>query len=539
YAITEISEHIMLTKDIIITWSDYKREDEEMTFGLLSQISPDGKYAISTVKDRSVFVAKPDPYYSQLFFPLKGILAYYSVENGTFHDLPGANDKSFVQSNPSWSPDGKYIIFAKSPADTLKKYGKGVLLSLEQCEEYITGRKKFRYDLYRIPFNDGKGGKAEPIQGASNNGMSNYFAKYSPDGKWIVFCKADSFMLLQPDSKLYIMPVEGGQAREMNCNTNRMNSWHSWSPNGKWLVFSSKVFSPYTQLFLTHIDEDGNDTPPVLLSNFTSSDRAVNIPEFVNMNSEKLVKMHEQFKDDHTYVKSGALFGEIFENYDKAEELYLKALELNPENINAHHRLGNIYMKKEEYDKAETEFNIILDKYPEYEYVHYAHYQLGIIFKNRNEFDRAEKEFRTVLKLVPDNIFSHHEIGYNYMRKKEYDKAEKVFLGIFKLIQDKEEKDPDAVTGASIKIFRTRAHANLGNVYFHKKEYDKAEKEFKAVIELDPNIFMGYISLGNVYVKSGEYKLAIREFEKALNINPSAPGLKKDILKLKQISMSK
>ena len=125
------------------------------------------------------------------------------------------------------------------------------------------------------------------------------------------------------------------------------------------------------------------------------------------------------------------------------------------------------------------------------------------------------------------------------MRKKEYDKAEKVFLGIFKLIQDKEEKDPDAVTGASIKIFRTRAHANLGNVYFHKKEYDKAEKEFKAVIELDPNIFMGYISLGNVYVKSGEYELAIREFEKALNINPSAPGLKKDILKLKQISMIK
>jgi len=26
--------------------------------------------------------------------------------------------------------------------------------------------------------------------------MSNYFAKYSPDGKWIVFCKAKSFMLL-------------------------------------------------------------------------------------------------------------------------------------------------------------------------------------------------------------------------------------------------------------------------------------------------------------------------------------------------------
>ena len=40
-----------------------------------------------------------------------------------------------------------------------------------------------------------------------------------------------------------------------------MNSWHSFSPNGRWLVFSSKSRSPYTQMFLTHVDEQGNDTP--------------------------------------------------------------------------------------------------------------------------------------------------------------------------------------------------------------------------------------------------------------------------------------
>ena len=39
------------------------------------------------------------------------------------------------------------------------------------------------------------------------------FAKFSPDGKWIVFCRARSFMLLQPDSELYIIPAAGGEAR--------------------------------------------------------------------------------------------------------------------------------------------------------------------------------------------------------------------------------------------------------------------------------------------------------------------------------------
>ncbi|NIM70663.1 MAG: hypothetical protein GTO48_09490, partial [Xanthomonadales bacterium] len=47
------------------------------------------------------------------------------------------------------------------------------------------------------------------MPGASHNGMSNYFPRFSPDGKWLVFCQSDSFMLLQPDSTLYIVPSTG------------------------------------------------------------------------------------------------------------------------------------------------------------------------------------------------------------------------------------------------------------------------------------------------------------------------------------------
>jgi hypothetical protein len=47
-----------------------------------------------------------------------------------------------------------------------------------------------RYDLYRIPFKDGRGGEPVPITGASGNGMSNSFPKVSPDGRWIVFVQA-------------------------------------------------------------------------------------------------------------------------------------------------------------------------------------------------------------------------------------------------------------------------------------------------------------------------------------------------------------
>lgn len=150
---------------------------------------------------------------------------------------------------------------------------------------------QIRYDLYRIPFNEGKGGRAEAIAGASGNGMSNSFPKVSPDGRWIVFVQSRNGLLMRPDSQLYIVPAEGGNARRMRCNSLPMNSWHSFSPNGRWLVFSSKRRSPYTRMYLTHLDDEGNDSPAILIENATAANRAVNLPEFVNIPPDGLQKI--------------------------------------------------------------------------------------------------------------------------------------------------------------------------------------------------------------------------------------------------------
>jgi len=284
YAVVPTSKHMSIASKDMVHWNTDGTVGQSRV-GFMSQVSPDGRYVVSTFAGPDLKL--PDSYYVknfldyrflQVFFPTRGILEWYSRQSGLRTPLPGADDPHYVQTDGVWSPDGKYIVFARAVAEA--PHDPEVPPATHALDANET---QIKYDLYRIPFNDGKGGTPEPIEGASGNGMSNNFPKVSPDGKWIVYVQCKNGQLMRPDSQLYIVPFKGGAARRLLANTSLMNSWHSFSPNGRWLVFSSKARSPYTQMYLTHLDADGNSSPAILIDNATAANRAVNIPEFANI----------------------------------------------------------------------------------------------------------------------------------------------------------------------------------------------------------------------------------------------------------------
>lgn len=476
YVITATAPQMALTPKDVITWEDFRREDGELTFGLLSQVSPDGQWVVSTVKDKSVFVPMPDLAFSQLFFPIRGILALYHRETRRFQTLSGADDPAFVQSNPTWNPNGRELVFARAPAYNLSDTaGRGkVLLTPEECREFTRDGKPFRFDLYRIPFNDGRGGKAEPLAGAAGDDRSNYFPKYSPDGRWIIFCKAKSYMLLQPDSELYIIPSAGGTARRLRCNLTRMNSWHSWSPNGRWLVFSSKAFSDYTQLFLTHVDAAGDTTPPVWLERFTDTNRAANIPEFVNLPADGIAKIQAQFLNDYSFERAG---NELYRagDPDHAIEKYRQALELNPANVNAHQRLG------------------------------------FLLYNVKHQPKEGLKHTAQALQLDPRNGMANSDMGVALLGQNRAVDAIPHLLAALQAL-------PLVTTERQYKAQTVRGY--LGKAYLQQNRFPDAATHFEEAVRLDATNPEAQYLLSLALACQGNLEDALQHYHQAVALNP-------------------
>jgi tetratricopeptide (TPR) repeat protein len=512
YAMMPVRKETLMNDASLIKWSTFQGPlGGPLRVGFMSQVSPDGNYVLTTINDPRSSRALTqksdiiDRYYVmnfldykfvQVFYPTRGILAWYSKETGRLQPLPGADDESMVQACGVWSPDGKYIVFARSEARSAYPEGREKAQAANDPQE-----TQIQYDLYRIPFNGGKGGTPERIVGASQNGMSNNFPKVSPDGRWIVFVQNRNGLLMRPDSKLYIVPFEGGTARPLNSNTPLMNSWHSFSPNGRWLVFSSKARSPYTQMYLTHIDEDGNDSPAILIENATAANRAVNIPEFVNIAPDSWLKMEAPMADFFHELDVGlglAREGKL----DEAIHQLRKALQMVPGDARGHYHLALALDRRGDTEEAIAEFRKALEADPTSFYVPTIRGDLALALAESGRLEEAVENYARALEDNPGDARARSGFAAALMglgRSREAATHARVALEI----------DPDLA----------EAHNTLGIALAMAGNLPEALTHLRRSVDLKPDSFQSQFNLGRVLAASGQFQEALPAFQKAVELS--------------------
>ncbi len=472
YGIVPVKKETSIRNQDVIRWSSFAEEKASKRFGFMSQISPDGQYIITSIENPGSHMRDFDSRFfngfykdygfGQVFYPTRGILAWYSKASGKLKPLPGADDPRYVQTGAFWSPDGKYLVFSRAEAKDPYYEGQKVAMFANDPNE-----TQIQYDLYRIPFNGGNGGTPERIEGASQNGMSNDFPKVSPDGRWIVFVQNRNGLLMRPDSQLYIVPFEGGKARRLNCNTPRMNSWHSFSPNGRWLVFSSKGRALYTQMYLTHLDSDGHDSPAILIENATAANRAVNIPEFINIPVNGIAKMDAPATD-------------FYRIFDQAGEL----------------------ARKGEYAAALSEWRKAVELDPE---DGQARYHLAFALDKQGHLDEAIAQYQKAVEFNPNNAAAYSNLAVDLTR------AGKLADGI-----DSYEKSLE------INPKNSLAESNLAAALIEAGRTQEAVGHINKALELDPEFADAHNLLGLVLARAGRLDEGVAQLEKAAALSPDS-----------------
>jgi len=506
YALVPLRKVSTISTDYVVRWSNFSDPDKtaQKRFGFMSQVSPDGNYVITSIDvpgahgrriaDRLYNGSFTFYGFGQVFFPTRGVLAWYSRESRTLKPLPGADDPDYVHTSAFWSPDGKYLIFSRAKARDPFAPGQPPAKYANDPNE-----TQMPYDLYRIPFNDGKGGKAERVIGASENGMSNNFPKVSPDGKWIVFVRNKNGLLMRPDSQLYIVPFEGGVERRLNCNLKVMNSWHSFSPNGRWLVFSSKWPSYYTHMYLTHIDENGNDSPAILIENATAANRAVNIPEFVNIPPGGLERIDAPATDFYKLFDFAVAFSEK-KQYEAAVPAWKKALELDSDDPRAHDNLGVALAETGKLDEAIAEYRKSLELNSGSSH---THNNLGSALAEKGMLDEAFQHFQKAVELNPDNASAQINLGNAMALKKE--QREEALWHLRKGV----ELDPDSASGQN----------DLGIALAHAGSLDEAINHIQKAVALAPDAADYRYNFGRVLAAKGNFADALPQFEQAAKLS--------------------
>jgi len=118
--------------------------DGHPTYGFLSQISPDGRYVLSTVKDLSVFVPRPEWPSRHFSFRSRGSLRCMTARRSS--SLRSQGGRSGVGAEQSDLESGRaMVVVARTQASELEKpLDRGrVLLTFEECRELLERGKTF------------------------------------------------------------------------------------------------------------------------------------------------------------------------------------------------------------------------------------------------------------------------------------------------------------------------------------------------------------------------------------------------------------
>jgi tetratricopeptide (TPR) repeat protein len=184
--------------------------------------------------------------------------------------------------------------------------------------------------------------------------------------------------------------------------------------------------------------------------------------------------------------------------FPRAKAAALKALELDPNNAEAHTSLAFVITIYDfDWTNGKREFEKAIELNPNYATAHhwYGHY---LMFVRR--FDEAAEEMRRAKELDPLSPIINTEVGYPRFFARQYDRAIDEYRKAIDL-------DPNFF----------RAHWLLGQAYEQKEMYKEAIVALERAVELSKGNLVMQAALAHAWARAGQSSRARKVLDELIH----------------------
>lgn len=221
------------------------------------------------------------------------------------------------------------------------------------------------------------------------------------------------------------------------------------------------------------VDEDGNVTPETLHKYLYHkvANEAEQVPKIKSDMASNIILVHHPHlsknKPNVNLIVRECDEYFLRDEYDKAIECYDRAIEADPDLVDAWHKKGNALYNKEEYDEA-------LRCYDKASLINPNHfdswYKKGLTYKKKNHHNLAIKSYETALQIRANSSDAWYEKGISLSHLKRYDEALRCY---------------DNAIEFSPK--HAEAWYRKGYAFYEMRRQEEARRSFNRAREINPN----------------------------------------------------
>jgi len=201
---------------------------------------------------------------------------------------------------------------------------------------------------------------------------------------------------------------------------------------------------------------------------------------------------------------------------------YKKAIAIEPLSVEVYTRLGGLYMRRGEYEKAQEAFNQVsqlskgsgavpkaveeAEKMPsvialEQNYNRAAsNCNLGIAYLYQGKLKEAERAFLEAINIHPQHVEAYSNLGLTYSKQNKFMEAENSYLKALEI-------EPN----------RIEALTNLAYLYLRAGKVSEAEERFLRASEIEPTAVDIHLALANIYAQKQDFASVQKQYNEIWN----------------------